>query len=102
MSEPLKAIRDITAPSISHLQRLIEHLKILLKDSAPMTIIEPRETDLENILRSMPRQGSDVRDAWLLLGEIEKRRQLIAKQSGKTPDITRMMQLRQEAEHVRD
>lgn len=100
--DSMKVPSDFAAPSISQLRSLVEQVKILLKDNPPMNIIEPREKELENIIRPMPRQGADVREAWILLGEIEKRRQLIAKLSGKAPDITRMMQLRQEAENVRD
>ena len=58
--------------------------------------------DLELLLQSLPRQGTPVRDGWIILARLEDQRLHMAKQERKEIDIGRLRRLLKEAENVVD
>ncbi len=90
-------------PSLEHrrIQELNERLDVLLesgrsKDAAPPAF------ELEKLLRRVPPRGAIVREGWLILARLEAARLRAEKKPGETPDVTRLQQLRKEAESVTD
>jgi hypothetical protein len=58
--------------------------------------------DLEKQLGLLPRKGSQVREGWILLAQVEGQRLRSEKQVGRVVDVSRLRALRQEAENVVD
>jgi len=58
--------------------------------------------DLEKQLGFLPRKGSQVREGWILLAQVEGQRLRSEKQVGRVVDVSRLRALRQEAENVVD
>lgn len=57
--------------------------------------------ELESHLHSLPRSGSRVRDGWILLARLETHRLFTEKQAGRDIDVSRLRELRQEADKCR-
>lgn len=93
---------SVDSPTLALVRNLIERLDALVKENRSRTVIEAHANELERQLRNLPRQGSIVRDGWILLGRIESGRLNLAKSRGGQVDVTRLRQLRQEAENVID
>ena len=64
--------------------------------------IAPLADDLEKRLRSLPRKGSEVRQGWIVLARLEEQQQREARLRGRAIDVSRMRDLRREAENVID
>ena len=84
------SVKDIT----ENIKQLIEEFRY--------SEISPLFEELEKQLRSLPRKGSDVREAWITLARVENQRLQVEKQAARAVDVTRLRALRQEAESVVD
>jgi hypothetical protein len=91
------------AASTEHrrVRELNERLRLLIREGQA-TEFKPLAEELEKLASSVPRVGSEIREAWILLADIERRNQLRESQAGRPVDVTRLRLLREEAKRVID
>lgn len=92
------------APDLSQVNRvanLVDQLQTLLK-AGRYRACDPLASELESLLQSLPRRGSQIRDGWIMLARLEDNRLHMAKQEHQEIDTGRLCGLYQEAENVID
>lgn len=83
------------------LEERVTRLRALREDFCTPEI-DVTAQELERQLRLLPRRGSLIREGWTLLAKIESERLLAKRHAGQAIDVTRLRELRQEAENVVD
>jgi hypothetical protein len=71
-----------------------------LKKEYRWSELPPLGAELEKQLRLLPRRGSQVREGWILLAQIEDQRLHSAQMAGRAVDVSRLRALREEAKNV--
>jgi hypothetical protein len=90
---------DIT--QAARVQSLIDQIQTLLKAGRHRACAS-LAGELEVLLRSLPRRGTQVKDGWIMLARLEDHRLHLAKQNDQEIDLNRLRSLYKEAENVID
>lgn len=91
-------------PDLSQVRRvasLVDQIQTLLR-AGRNRACNPLATELEALLHSLPRRGSEIRDGWIMLARFEDQHLHMAKQGDQAIDISRLRRLYEEAENVTD